>query len=875
MINNIFKLILIIFLGLISSSIHASENFNFDITEVEILENGNIYKGKKRGTITSDDGIIIDADQFEYDKKINILNAFGNVKINDTINNYVIFSEKIIYDKNKEIIFTTDKSRAINYNDNTEITAKDFEYNKPKKILIAKDNVIVKNDVKNYSINSNYATYVMNEEKIYTEGKTSALIHSKYKIDSSDVIFLKIPMKLISDKNTTIVDNFNLYNLKKFNYLINSEELRGENIIVKSNFKSPKSDKFYFSSANINLNTQNFVAKDTKIKLHKSIFDDTKNDPRLYGVSSNKDGNITTVNKGLFTPCNENENCPPWSIKATKIEHNQNTKQIIYDNAILKLYDFPILYTPKFYHPDPTVRRLSGFLRPQLNSSDDLGDSIHLPYFHVISSTKDLTFRPTFFESEIKMLQNEYRQQNKNSTFITDIGLTTGYKPSYANNKKKSMTHLFANFFTDLKLKKYDDSDLFISIEKVSNDTYLKVFDTNLYGNNLTPTDSSNLKSEIKLMLNREDYNLNTGMIAYEKLGTKDDSDRFQFILPYYNFNKYFKSEFNDRQLNFSSSGSNDLNNTNELKSRIENNLNYQSDRVISGIGIVNKFNIYFKNTNTIGKKSNSLKSSPDIELWNINEYSAELPLKKLSKNFNNFITPKISFRFNPTNMKDHSTSSRGIGISNLFSINRLGINDSFEEGRSLTAGITYKKERLDDINKYFSVQFGSVFRDKEGNFIPKSSSLDKKASALFGSVKSKLSENANIDYNFRIDNNYDRFEYNAVTANLIFKNLDTSFEWVEENGDVGDTNFLSNSSTYKFNDENLITFKTRRNRKINFTEYYDLIYEYKNDCLIASVKYNKKFYSDRDLKPSESLLFSMTFYPFTSYEHNETNLFK
>ena len=874
MTNNFFKSIIIILFGLITSNVYAYEDFNFDVTEVEILENGNLYKGKKRGTITTDDGIIIDADQFEYDKKLNILNAFGNVKVNDEINNYVIFSEKIIYDKNKEIIFTTDKSKGINYNDNTEITAKDFEYNKIKNILIAKDNVVVKNAVKDYSINSNYATYLINEEKIFTEGKTSALIHSKYKIDSSDVIFLKIPMKLISDKNTTIADNLNLYNLKKFTYLINSEELRGENIIVKSNFKSPKSDKFYFSSANIDLNTQNFIAKDTKIRLHKSIFDDPKNDPRLYGVSSNKDGNITTVNKGLFTPCKENENCPPWSIKASKIEHNQNTKQLIYDNAILKLYDFPILYTPKFYHPDPTVRRLSGFLRPQFNSSDKLGDSIHLPYFHIISSTKDMTIRPTFFESEIKMLQSEYRQQNKSSTFITDFGLTVGYKPSYANNKK-SMTHLFANYLTDLKLKNFSDSDLSISIEKVSNDTYLKVFDTNLYGNNLTPASSSNLKSEINLTLNHEDYNLSTGMTAYEKLGTTETSDRYQFILPYYNFNKYFKSEFYDGELNFSSSGSNDLNNTNELKSRIENNFNYQSNRIISGIGIVNEFNIYFKNTNTIGKKSNSFKSSPDIELWNINEYSAEFPLKKLSKNFNNFITPKISLRFNPTDMKDHSESSRGMGINNLFSINRLAINDSFEEGRSLTAGITYKKERLDDINKFFSVQLGSVFRDKEVNFVPKNSSLDKKTSALFGSVQSKLTENTNINYNFRVDNNYDRFEYNSLSANLIFGNLDTTFEWVEENGDVGDANFLSNSSTYNFNDENLITFKTRRNRKINFTEYYDLIYEYRNDCLIAGLQYKKQFYSDRDLKPSENLLFSLTFYPFTSYEHNETNLFK
>ena len=123
MTNNFFKSIIIILFGLITSNVYAYEDFNFDVTEVEILENGNLYKGKKRGTITTDDGIIIDADQFEYDKKLNILNAFGNVKVNDEINNYVIFSEKIIYDKNKEIIFTTDKSKGINYNDNTEITA--------------------------------------------------------------------------------------------------------------------------------------------------------------------------------------------------------------------------------------------------------------------------------------------------------------------------------------------------------------------------------------------------------------------------------------------------------------------------------------------------------------------------------------------------------------------------------------------------------------------------------------------------------------------------------------------------------------------------------------------------------------------------------
>ena len=52
-------------------------------------------------------------------------------------------------------------------------------------------------------------------------------------------------------------------------------------------------------------------------------------------------------------------------------------------------------------------------------------------------------------------------------------------------------------------------------------------------------------------------------------------------------------------------------------------------------------------------------------------------------------------------------------------------------------------------------------------------------------------------------------------------------------------------------------------------TEYYDLVYEYKYDCLTAGIKYNKKYYSDGDLKPSENLFFSITLFPLTNYEYD------
>ena len=53
----------------------------------------------------------------------------------------------------------------------------------------------------------------------------------------------------------------------------------------------------------------------------------------------------------------------------------------------------------------------------------------------------------------------------------------------------------------------------------------------------------------------------------------------------------------------------------------------------------------------------------------------------------------------------------------------------------------------------------------------------------------------------------------------------------------------MENKTTFNFDEKNFITFKTRENKEIDLTEYYDLIYEYKNDCLVAGIKYNKTYY--------------------------------
>ena len=74
-------------------------------------------------------------------------------------------------------------------------------------------------------------------------------------------------------------------------------------------------------------------------------------------------------------------------------------------------------------------------------------------------------------------------------------------------------------------------------------------------------------------------------------------------------------------------------------------------------------------------------------------EFNSELPLIKKINDSSDVIIPRLSLRLNPGDMKNHSEAERKINSDNIFDINRLGINDSFESGNSLTVGLDYKKK--------------------------------------------------------------------------------------------------------------------------------------------------------------------------------------
>ena len=83
-----------------------------------------------------------------------------------------------------------------------------------------------------------------------------------------------------------------------------------------------------------------------------------------------------------------------------------------------------------------------GLLKPQINNSNILGNSVSIPYYNVLSDNKDLTFTTHVFENNLRMIENEYRQVSKNSDFQLNFGFVNGYKSSL-DSKKKNIFNFF------------------------------------------------------------------------------------------------------------------------------------------------------------------------------------------------------------------------------------------------------------------------------------------------------------------------------------------------------------------------------------------------------------------------------------------------
>ncbi|MEM9436302.1 MAG: LPS assembly protein LptD [Pseudomonadota bacterium] len=122
-------------------------------------------------------------------------------------------------------------------------------------------------------------------------------------------------------------------------------------------------------------------------------------------------GRYTQAWKVAATSCRvcEDGSPPLWQIRAKRIIHDLEERQLYFDDAQLRVLGIPVLYVPRLRLPDPTLDRATGFLTPVVTQSSLLGYGVRLPYFVRLGDHADLTFAP-FVTTETRTLETRYRQ---------------------------------------------------------------------------------------------------------------------------------------------------------------------------------------------------------------------------------------------------------------------------------------------------------------------------------------------------------------------------------------------------------------------------------------------------------------------------------
>ena len=314
----------------------------------------------------------------------------------------IIFANEINFDttdikiSNNGEIINAGKGIAKSIEDNIEIDAERFKYFKNLLILEAYNGVAIATE-EDIEIKANEFRYNKNLSVINAIGNVEIRDLKKNFLVKSQNIFFYIKEKKIKSKTkSTVTDNLgNTVITKNFIYTLNDDLIKMNDVKVIDIEKNTSKIKKAF----LNLRSNKLIGKDVYINLNNTSFQ-KENEPRLKGNSIVSDGDITKIKKGVFTPCKRNDDCPPWQLTAKEIKHDKGKKTIYYKHAWLKLYDKPVFYFPKFFHPDPTVKRQSGFLMPTFEDSSSLGSSLHIPYYYVLADNKDATFRTRLYSDD-------------------------------------------------------------------------------------------------------------------------------------------------------------------------------------------------------------------------------------------------------------------------------------------------------------------------------------------------------------------------------------------------------------------------------------------------------------------------------------------
>ncbi len=190
---------------------------------------------------------------------------------------------------------------------------------------------------------------------------------------------------------TTIKADWIVYDIN-----LGSIKARG-NLLVKVG-----TDMLQAAKAEIDLNRETGTFTDaTIIRQEKDL--------HLEGEIIEKTGDLTYhIENGWVITCKLKEGeTPPWSFGAKDAEITDGGYAVL-KHSTFRIKDIPVMYTPWMMIPVKRTRQ-TGFLFPEISSSDRDGFGVNLPFFINLSPSSDITIYPEYLEKRGFMGGLEFR----------------------------------------------------------------------------------------------------------------------------------------------------------------------------------------------------------------------------------------------------------------------------------------------------------------------------------------------------------------------------------------------------------------------------------------------------------------------------------
>lgn len=645
-------------------------------------------------------------------------------------------------------------------------------------------------------------------------------------IINADEIFITNNGNKISAKGNIRIETDELINnsdISSYNKKNNEIKSSG-NIIIKDKFNN----YYFFDEFVTDKDFNSAVGSNVKIRMNDNA--------RIVGKSFfRRNSNINQINTASYTPCLKDnyltKNCPGWKLNANKVIHDTKKQTIYYEGATLSILNIPVLYTPFFSHPDPSVNKRSGLLMPNITSDNVLGTTFSIPMFFNIASNYDLTFTPSIQTKADDYYSLNYRYLSKNHYFNVET--------SISNNESKNGTrnHLFVNGNVKNPFGKFE-----YKIETSNNDTYLRK--NQIYLNTI-------LKSGLVFTKEMENSYLDFSSYFYKHLNNSPNQ-KWEYVYPTVNYDIY---KLKDPLIGLDWAMKNTLLNY----KNINKNYNQQisSEFISTDLIISRKSGLKFQNTiqNRFIYFNNSMNDFNQLRIFPQLSTKISYPLSKNNYNNSQIIEPIIMPIIAPYN---NYQNDQNISNSNIFSLNRETSLSQWESGPRINYGINWlisynnliinssigqsakinkdRNENSDEISNYFisnTLDLGNI------GYIKTDVTIDRKDIYL---------KDNNINSSVKFGRYKFGFDYDYETSNKIKTSEQIS---------IGTkVDFLKDISLVASIRKNLMTEKSIGNA---FGMHYE------NDCLAINLDYFRDFTAIDDIKNSRGFSFTITLKPFGS----------